>query len=411
MFTYSDKGLPANLEFTVICPLYCEDLVVRELERLGLTNTKIHHGAVSFSGTLAVAYRFCLTTRIANNVLLKLTEFKASSKEELYQKLLTFPFDEHFSRQQRFAVSAKTEESFLTNPSYTALVLKDAIADFFRNKYGDRPSVDNQQPDIRLFLYLAKDRVSLYLKLALQSLAKRGYRKKTVTAPLKENLAAAILHRAGLREGQNLLVDFMCGSGTILIEAALLALNLWPAVRYDLPLCQSWKGYDPKLIDSLVAELKKDNEEKLAVKRLPFIYGFDLAPASIEAAQANIKEAGLTDFVILKQADFRRLKPPPSPQGPGLIVSNPPYGERLNFNHNAQRFFAELGQTLSQNWVGWQASILCGSRELARHIGLRAFRVHTLYNGPLRCSLAHFQLNENNRYFPFGPPADKRARF
>ena len=400
MSNYINKAFQAKHEFTVICPLYCEDLVVRELESLGLTKTKLHHGAVSFEGMLEPAYRFCFTTRIANNVLLKLTEFKASSKEELYQRLLAFPFDEHFSYQNCFAVEAKTEESFLTNPSYTALVLKDAIADCFRKKYQVRPSVDVHQPDIRFFLYLVKDKVSLYLKLSLQPLSKRGYRKRSVVAPLKENLAAAILYRAGWGKGQSVLVDFMCGSGTILIEAALLALKLWPAALYGLKLCESWKGYDQRLIASILAELERENAQRLAGEKSPFVYGYDLLAESLEVAQTNLKEAGLSDFVVLKQADFRRLKPPLSPRGPGMIVSNPPYGERLKINPDARRIFSELGRALSQNWQGWHASILCGTRELAHHIGLRAFGLHTLYNGPLRCSLAHFFIDEKNRYFP-----------
>jgi 23S rRNA (guanine2445-N2)-methyltransferase / 23S rRNA (guanine2069-N7)-methyltransferase len=386
----------------VTCPLYCEDLIEKELIALGLTELKIHHGAVKAEGTLEQAYRICLGSRIANKVLFPLLEFEAEDKDELIAKVSAFPFIDHFSLNETFAVESQISHTIFPNPNYATLVTKDAVVDSFRRRLGKRPDVDPRRPDIRLDLFMEGRKGSISIELEAQGLFKREYRRQAGEAPLKENVAAAILLRAGWDEiasGGGALVDLMCGSGTFLFEALLIAGNIAPGALRKAAGPEKWKAHDRALWQKLTAEAAEQKRNALAGK-LPVILGYDIDGGAVANATANLKEAGLLKLIHVRQSDFRSLKAPGATLPAGLVVANPPYGKRLGDGTNLPALYGQLGQVLSRDYEHWRAAVLAGDKDLARAVGLRAEKIHTLYNGPIRCTLAHFALSQANRYRP-----------
>ena len=394
--------MPIYHDLVITCPLYCEDLVVGELKQFGAREIEIHHGAVKAAGTLECAYRICLWSRIANKVLLKLIDFRASSKEELYENLIRFPFPGQFSADRTFVVDSQIGDTFLSSPNYANLLVKDAIVDAFRKAGKKRPDVDTENPDIRFYFFLEKSAGTLSLELSGPGLFKRAYRKKSGEAPLKENVAAAILLRSGWKakaDRGGALIDLMCGSGTFLVEGLLAAFNLAPGAFRDTQGPFQWKNHDVALWKRLVAEAIAQKKQALAGK-VNRIIGYDLDRTAVSNAQSNLQGAGLYQFVEIKQADFRATKAEGIESNGGLVVANPPYGHRMGDVSGLKELYADLGRVLINEYKGYSATVLAGDRELARSIGLRASKLHTLYNGPLRCTLAHFELSEANKYRP-----------
>jgi 23S rRNA (guanine2445-N2)-methyltransferase / 23S rRNA (guanine2069-N7)-methyltransferase len=394
--------MPVDHQLVITCPLYCEDLVVQELILFGAQEIEIHHGAVKAAGTLECAYRICLWSRIANKVLLNLVDINAASKEELYETLVRFPFALHFSVDRTFVIDSQIGDTFLSSPNYANLIVKDAVADSFRRTGKKRPNVDTSNPDIRFFLFLENNAGTLSIDISGSGLFKRSYRKKSGEAPLKENVAAAILLRAGWIQKAHLggaLVDLMCGSGTFLVEGLLAALDLAPGVLRDAQGPMQWKNHDVNLWKRLVAEAVAQKKQALAGK-LPRIIGYDVDRTAVSNAEGNLKEAGLRQFIEIKQADFRTTKASDIGTTGGLVVANPPYGHRMGDVIGLKELYADLGRLLISEYRGFSAAILAGDRELARAVGLRAAKLHTLYNGPIRCTLAHFELTEANKFRP-----------
>ncbi|MBN1524240.1 MAG: hypothetical protein JW904_07160 [Spirochaetales bacterium] len=393
--------MKTNQQFIATCPLYCEDLLKTEIEGFGGKNINTHHGAVHFEGNLLTAYGTCLWSRIANTVLYPLAGFDAASRDELYEKLLNIPFFEHFSVEKTFAIRSHVSDTFFSNPNIANLVVKDAIADSFRNRMNKRPSVDPTRPDIRLTFYMKSEKATISLELSSESMYRRAYRTQGVEAPLKENVAAAVLLRAEweqISRHQGVLVDLMCGSGTFAIEALFIAADIAPGLLRKSARMKNWNGHDTELWDSLVKEAEQRREAGLS-KKLSKIIAFDNDPEAVDAAYQNTLAAKVEKYIQIVPKDFRDAIAPKSEAKPkGLVVANPPYGERLGDKSTVGYIYQDIGRTLFDKYQNYNAAILTGDKELARKVGLRANRLNTLYNGNIRCTLAHFNIREENEF-------------
>ncbi len=397
--------------FFATTPKNMESLLADELRALGAENVTETRAGANFTGSLASAYKICLWSRIANRILLVLDCFPAADPDALYQGVMNIPWETHFSPTETFAVELNTSQSQITHSHYGALKVKDAIVDQFRERTNSRPSIDTEQPDIQINVYLRRDEATLCLDLSGDSLHKRGYREAGVTAPLKENLAAAILMRAGwpeIAKNGGTLVDPMCGSGTLPIEAALIAADIAPGLlRYHWGFL-GWKKHDAVVWKTLLDEAHARKAEGL--KNLLSIQGSDSNPSAVRAAQTNIERARLADFIQIEHLELEQCRAA-NANHPGLVVINPPYGERLGAESNLDDLYCRIGQLLKAHFLGWRASLITGNPELGKKLGLRATRKHSLYNGRLECKLLHFdiqpELFSSKQHHPTPLPAEK----
>ena len=385
---------------------YVEDLLARELINLGARNVRETRAGVYFSGTLETAYRACLWSRVGSRILLPLNSFPAASPEELYEGAAQIPWPDHLSADSTLAVDCSLSHSAIRHSVYASQLVKDAVVDCFRADTGQRPSVSLQRPDIRLNLHLHQDRAVISVDLSGESLHRRAYRRQSGEAPLKENIAAAVLLRAHwpeIAESGGGFVDPLCGSGTLPIEAALLAADCPPGLSRSYFGFRGWKGHDERLW----RELCEEGRERFAAGRrnLPLIVGYDRDPAAVRAARENLKRASLQDLVRIERQELGRLEV--SEYQTGLLATNPPYGERLDENPDLTGLYAKLGRVLKAQCPGWKAAVLTAHAELAKSIGLQAFRRHTLYNGPIKCTLVHLDLVAENKLAD--APAAERA--
>lgn len=377
--------------FFATCPKGIELPLAEELRTLGARDAHEKRAGVEFGGTLETAYRACLWSRLASRVLLPLKAFAAPTPETLYEGVQTVPWDEHLAPDGTLAVDFTTSASAITHSHYGALKVKDAIVDQLRARHGVRPSVNTARPDLRINVYLNRDLATLSLDLSGESLHRRGYRAQAVEAPLKENLAAAILLRANWPEiarDRGTLVDLMCGSGTLLIEAALVAADSAPCLLRSYFGFLSWRQHDAALWQRLLDEARARRDAGLT--QLPPIRGYDAEARAIRIAQDNIRRAGFEKHVVIAQ---RALADCASEETTaGLVVANPPYGERLGEARELPRLYAELGTQLKNCFPGWRAAVFTGNPELGKNMGLRARRMHTLWNGAIECRLLHFDV-------------------
>jgi len=394
-------------------PKNLEALLAEEIRQLGIDSARDTRGGASFTASLAEAYRVCLWSRVANRVLLQLATFDADSAESLYAGVQAIPWSQHFTTAQTFAIDLNLSSSNLTHSQFAALKAKDAIVDQFRAQTGERPSVDTEQPDIRINIYLFRNQASLYLDLSGGSLHRRGYRARAGTAPLKENLAAAILLRANwpaiAREGGS-LIDPMCGSGTLPIEAALIAGDIAPGLQQQQFGFLNWQQHDRAAWE---AELEIAKARAAAGRSsIPPIRGYDQDQAAVRIAQQNVRIAGLQDYVEIVQQPLQDCAPLSEAER-GLVVVNPPYGERLGADSDLPALYAQLGDVLKARFQHWHAAVFTGNPELTRHIGLRSTRQHALFNGPIACKLVHYQVTPEASFVtaqaPRGLPAEKRS--
>jgi 23S rRNA (guanine2069-N7)-methyltransferase / 23S rRNA (guanine2445-N2)-methyltransferase len=380
-------------KFFATCPKGVESLLADELRALGAEAVKETRAGVAFAGTLATAYRACLWSRLASRILLTLACFPAASAEALYAGVRQVRWGEHLDAHGTLAVDFSGTGSGITHSRFGALKVKDAIVDQLREESGARPSVDTGRPDLRVNVYLYRDEAVLSLDLSGESLHRRGYRSEAVEAPLKENLAAAILLRANwpaiARQG-GAFVDLMCGSGTLPIEAALIAGDIAPGLTRDYYGFLRWKQHDAALWAGLVAEAEARRAAGLA--RLPPIRGYDHETRAVRYARANVAGAGLDEHVVIARRELSATAPEETV--PGLIAVNPPYGERIGEASELPALYAELGTQLKKNFPGWRAAVFTGNPELGKHMGLRASRYHTLFNGAIECRLLHFEITE-----------------
>ncbi len=399
--------------FFATAPKHLESLLADELRQLGLVEVRESRGGASFSGPLADAYRACLWSRTAHSILGVLVRFPAPDPDALYRGVQTVAWQEHFDTRHTFAVTCNVSQSSISHSRYAAQRVKDAIVDQFRELTGHRPSVDPDQPDLRINLYLHRDEATLSLDLSGESLHRRGYRTEHGPAPLRETLAAAVLLRAGwaqiARQG-GAFVDPMCGAGTLPIEAALIGADIAPGLLREHWGFTAWRNHNPELWDNLVEEAKE--RRRAGLGQLPPICGCDHDQRMVKVARSNAARAGLAEAVSIEARDLTECRPSAG-ERPGLVVTNPPYGARLGEREDLQQLYTRLGQALIATFSGWRAAILTGNPDLAKALGLRVERKHTLYNGPIACKLLHFHLGPDAvatpRRAPRPIPAEERS--
>lgn len=369
-----------------------EPLLAKELAALGAATVKEQGGGVAFSGDLATAYRACLESRLASRILLPLSRFPLTDADTLYQGARAIEWTDVFDIKTTFAIEVAGRSAAVTHTHYAGLKVKDAIADTFRGKTGERPSVDTENAQIRVHLHLDRDHAQVALDLSGESLHRRGYRREGAQAPLKENLAAAILMRcdwAALAAQGAPLLDPMCGSGTLVLEAALIAANVAPGLSRERFGFEAWLEHKPKVWRELKAEAAARAQAGRA-RELPLLRGYDLDAAAIRAARDNAQRAGFADQVQFAAQDLSDARPPSPLQG--LVVTNPPYGERMGAEAEVIKIHSLLGAMLKEHFGGWQAAVFTGRPDLGPRIGLRAHDTFAMYNGPLPCKLLRFEV-------------------
>ena len=361
-----------------------EEVLAAELTRLNAEGVSVESGGVRFRGGLEAAYRANLWLRTASRVLMTLAEFPCETPEQLYQGVRAVGWTKYLTPAMTLAVDCNLRDSVLTHSGFVALKTKDAIVDDLRDALGSRPDVDNKNPDLRINVRLFRNRCTLSLDCSGTPLDRRGYRLDRHEAPLKENLAAALVELSGW-DGSVPLLDPMCGTGTIAIEAALKALNIPPGLLRPGFGFQRWLGYDRELWDRLVAEARQGVLAALPAQ----VLGSDISHAAIAMANENARRAGVVDRIALGRGEISELTPPP---GPGILIFNPPYGKRLGEEEALRPLYKEIGDVMKQRCKGYTAYLFTGNLELAKCVGLKASRRIVLYNGPIECRLLKYEM-------------------
>ncbi len=366
---------------------HCEALLAEELRTLGAGDVEMGLRVVHCTGDMAAVYRFNYRLRTALRVLVQVTSFRARRPDDLHKKAMEFPWEEMFGIDQTFAIDPNVRSAQYRHPHFAALRLKDAIADRFAQRFGSRPDVDPARPDILLHLHVDEEQVSISLDSSGTSLNQRGYRRSGGTAPLNEVLAAAMLLHAGY-DGSQVLYDPMCGSGTLSIEAASIALNRSPQlVRGEFGFMR-WPTFDEVLWEEIVSESSKENRPL----RAPILPS-DVDHKQLALAVENIAAAGLQDILRPVLADFMTLEPTHSE---GWLILNPPYGERMD-QDQAEHLYRRIGERFKHHWPGFRAWVISSHTEALKSIGLKPFRKQELFNGKLSCRFQGYELYAGSR--------------
>lgn len=402
--------------FFASAPRGVEQVLADELRSLGALEVSPGVAGVSFAGDMDTGCRACLWSRVASRILLTVARFDASTVDKLYRGVRGFDWLQYMRPQGTLAVDFSTRgQTGIGNTHFGALKVKDAIVDRIREETSLRPSIDLDRPDLRVCVHVDGETATMSLDMSGESLHRRGYRAQGTVAPLKENLAAAILMTAGwpkaFREGGALL-DPMCGSGTFLVEAALMATDTAPGLLHAPFGFTRWKGFRPEGWNALLDEARRrDRRQDPSIKALP-IFGYDMDATAVKAARANANKAGLGNLVRIDQ---RELSFTERPEGfeKGILVANPPYGERLGEIRALARLYRRLGDVLKQRLAGWDGFIFTGNLDLAKEVGLKAVRRHVLFNGAIECRLLEIPVRagsfERDRTDGETPPSVKPA--
>ncbi|MFU9137698.1 bifunctional 23S rRNA (guanine(2069)-N(7))-methyltransferase RlmK/23S rRNA (guanine(2445)-N(2))-methyltransferase RlmL [Erwinia tasmaniensis] len=384
-----------------------EELLKSELETLGAEGCQIVQGGVHFQGDDRLMYQSLMWSRLASRILLPLTECSVYSDLDLYLGVQAVDWPAMFGSDKTFAVHFSGLNEVIRNSQYGALKVKDAIVDSFTRKNLARPDVDREQPDIRVNVWLNKDTASIALDLSGEGLHQRGYRQQTGQAPLKENLAAAIVMRSGWQSGTPLL-DPLCGSGTLLIEAAMIASDRAPGLHRTHWGFTGWAKFDEALWREVSSEAQVRARRGLQETSSRF-YGFDNDSRVIERARANTRRAGLADIISYTVQDALKLQNP-LPDGPtGTVLTNPPYGERLESEPALIALHSQLGRIMKNQFGGWNLSLFSASPELLSCLQLRAERQFKAKNGPLDCVQKNYALAVNTSPNAVGQIAEDYA--
>ncbi len=377
-------------QFLASVPRGLADLLAKELTAFGASEMRERTTGVAFSGTLETAYRACLESRLANRVFLEIARFEAASAESFYASARALDWSQHLGPRTTLACDFSGKHPTITHSHFGALKLKDAIVDALREATGARPDIALDKPGVRVHAHAHNSQITLSIDLSGESLHRRGYRGAAGEAPLKENVAAGMLMRAGWPElavaGAEFL-DPMCGSGTLVIEAALMAARCAPALRREYFGFLGWRGHDAELWRQVRAEALG----RCLTEAPPgvVIRGHDRDPLAVRDARANAQRAGIGSWVQFEVRQLANAAPARvvTPETPGLLCTNPPYGMRLEDLDAARAVHRELGEVLREKFQGWQAAVLTGAPQLGMELGIRAARTHTLWNGPIECRL------------------------
>lgn len=401
-----------NQEFELIAKTFqgLEEILAQELTELGAGNIQIGRRMVSFTGDKIMMYRANFNLRTAIRVLKPIKHFQATNADEVYNAVKAIAWENYMDNTTSFSVDAVVFSEVFRHSKFVAYKVKDAIVDYFREKTGSRPSVRINNPDLALNIHIAEDQCTLSLDSSGESLHRRGYRQEQVEAPLNEVLAAGMILMTGWR-GECDLIDPMCGSGTIPIEAALIARNIAPGVFRKEFAFEKWKDFDKELLDSIYND---DSQEREFTHK---IYGYDNNPKANEIATHNVKAAGLTKDIVLKVQAFQQFE---QPKEKSLIIMNPPYGERIS-SDDLLGLYQMIGERLKHAFTGNDAWILSYRDECFDQIGLKASVKIPLFNGALECQFRKYQLfdgkyrefrseNPDKEFKPKGEEKIVRAR-
>jgi 23S rRNA (guanine2445-N2)-methyltransferase / 23S rRNA (guanine2069-N7)-methyltransferase len=373
-------------------PVGAASVLAEELAQFGADDIRERSHDVKFQGTLEVGYRACLWSRTATRVLLSLGSIDAGSSKSVYEAVKRIDWREHFAPGATLACDCSGGNASIRHTIYGSQLLKDAVCDNLRDATGERPNIKPERPDVLLHLHVEGPTALLSVDFSGESLHRRGYRLEGGRAPLKENVAAAVLLRAGwpdICERGGLLLDPMCGSGTFLTEGALIAADAAPAADRDYFGFTGWRGHDAQLWERLRAEAQRRRAAREARR---CILGSDVDADAVRMTIANGERAQVADWLHVEKRSLAEIVAPKGKAG--LIVTNPPYGERIGAESGLPALYCELGATLRDRFRGWQAAILTGNPPLARNLGIYAKRAHRFFNGTIECRLLRFELNE-----------------
>ena len=376
-------------EITMIAKTFegLEEVLAKELSDLGAGDIGLLKRAIEFKGDKRLLYLANYTCRTALRILVPIARFTAADETMLYNGVREISWEKYLDVSGKFAIDSVISYSPFSHSGFVSLKAKDAVVDRFRDKFGKRPDVDTNDPDLRINVHLFKEQCTVSIDSSGSSLHLRGYRKAQTEAPLNEVLAAGIILLSGW-DRKTPFIDPMCGSGTLLIEAALMAGKVPSGYYRPLFGFERWKNFDRKLWD----KVKRECEEEIVEPEAP-IRGYDRDEKAIDACHGNIEEAGVEDFVQVEKADFN-TSPPPYPRG--FMLTNPPYGERIKVD-DLKQFYKDMGDVLKQKYAGYTAWLLGYDMEALKFVGLRPSRKIRVMNGPLECRLLKFDLYEGKK--------------
>ncbi|HMK13389.1 MAG TPA: THUMP domain-containing protein [Burkholderiales bacterium] len=369
--------------FFAPCPRGLETVLAQELQELNAAQIRTANGGVHFSGDFRLCYAVNLQSRIASRVLWQVAHERYHNEKDIYQIASAVPWETYFDPALTIRVKVEALRCPLKSLDFVTLRIKDAVCDVFRAHSGKRPSVDTSEPDMRIHAFLDAHNITLYLDTTGEPLFKRGLRKQTMDAPLRENLAAGILRLSGWSPAITLF-DPMCGSGTFLLEAALISLDIAPGAQRHFAF-EKLQNFDARSWKQLSDQCIKRQKPKVS---LP-IYGSDLYGRALDTTRANLAAAGLAGTVQLKQANMLEISAP-APQG--ILVTNPPYGQRTGESGALAEFYPRLGDMLKKKFPGWKVYLFSADAQLPKLIGLAASKRTPLYNGALECRLFEYKI-------------------
>ncbi|KAF0811402.1 Ribosomal RNA large subunit methyltransferase L [Andreprevotia sp. IGB-42] len=377
------QNFSQSFNFFASCPRGLEAALADELVQLGGKYVTATDGGVAFAGTWSLMMKANLHSRLASRILWRLDEKAYRNEEDLYRQAMNIDWPELFALHNTFKVNVTAVKSPVRSPEFAGLKIKDAICDRFRRATGERPNVDTQAPDMRVHLYLTDRTATFYLDTSGDALFKRGYRVETGDAPMRENLAAGLLALAGWQSDEA-FYDPMCGSGTLLIEAAWKALNIAAGSKRSFAF-QQLRNHDDNGWQQIRAEAKAAEKHDPSLN----IVGSDVSSTALMAAEANLASAGVADVVKLKQLNFNDAK---ATADSGVLLCNPPYGIRLEELDRLAEAYPQWGTVLKQRFSGWRAYFFTGDPELARGIRLKASKRTPLFNGAIECRLFEYRM-------------------
>jgi putative N6-adenine-specific DNA methylase len=369
--------------YFAICPRGLEELLADELRAVGATELRSTHGGVHFSGDWSVCYRANLESRLATRILWHIVKGPYASEEDIYRLAVRQLWPNHFPVTRTMRVVTTAIRCPLKSLDFITLRVKDAVCDRFREDRGERPNIQTRNPDVSVHVFLSESECTLYLDTSGPPLWQRGLRKESVDAPLKENLAAGILKLTGWRPGRPLL-DPMCGSGTFLLEAAMMALDIAPG---------SGRNFGFEKLNNFDADAWEAMRQQALARAKPVefqhIYGSDSDLRAVRVSKQNLEQAGLLEAVWLTQKDITKIE---APVDHGVLLANPPYGVRIGEQEELAALYPKIGETLKRNFAGWNAYFLTSDLRLPKLMRLAPSKKTPLYNGPLECRLFEIRM-------------------
>ncbi|UYL09855.1 THUMP domain-containing protein [Bdellovibrio sp. SKB1291214] len=360
------------------------DPLEQELKDLGLNVKGKTAGGVYFESNWEGCYKANLHSRMASRILKPIQDFFAYQPEELYAQILRHDFTKYIKPNQTLSIDVSVGDSKMNDQRFIAMKIKDAIVDQFRDKFGVRPDVDNHNPALRVVVRCVKNQFNVSIDTSGDSLFKRGYRKDVGDAPLKENLAAGLIKLSDW-DGKTPLVDFMCGSGTFMIEAAMMAKNIAPGINRKRFGFMNLLNFESETWDKVVDEAIAGEKEEIDFK----FYAYDIDNKVIKSAKENAKAAGVDDVIEFRKESVATVEPPVEK---GLIIINPPYGARIGDEDNLRDVYRDLSFTLKHRFKGWDAWILSGNKDLIADLKLKSTRKHFVFNGNIECRFLKYSM-------------------